>query len=239
MNKKRILLIILAVLDAGIVAFLFVVHIGMLINVVGKSAQEVQILAEGEGLFAFLAGNLTVYGVAFVIPLFLILAANIVGLVLYVRKATKKEQVTIGDLSEDERDLLKKELLRDLQGESGSKPKKKAARVEEEEEEEEDEEDDAEEEPKPKKKHKKKAPVEDEDEDESEDEDEEEEPEPKKKPKKKAPVKDEDEDDVDEDEDESEDEEEEEEEPKPKKKPKKKSPAKSDEDEGPEGDEND
>ena len=117
MNKKKILFITLAVLDAAIVTFLFVVHIAMLVNVVGKSAAEVQEFAKGEGLFSFLAGNLTVYGLAFVLPLFVILAANIIGLVLYVKKATKKEKVTIGDLSAEEKEALKKELLKDLQSE--------------------------------------------------------------------------------------------------------------------------
>ena len=115
MNKKKILLICLAVLDAAVVTFLFVVHIAMLVNVVGKTPEAVQEFAKGDGLFSFLAGHLTVYGVAFVIPLFVILAANIIGLVLYVKKATKKEKVTIKDLSDEEKEALKKELLQDLE----------------------------------------------------------------------------------------------------------------------------
>ncbi len=115
MNKKKILFISLAALDVAIVVFLFVIHIIMLANVVGKSPMEVQEFAKGKGLFPYLAGHLVVYGCAFVIPLFVILAANIVALVLYMRKSLKKEKVTVSDLSEEEKEALKKELLKDLE----------------------------------------------------------------------------------------------------------------------------
>lgn len=112
--KKKILFISLAVLDVAVVTFLFVVHIIMLANVIGKTPEQIQAFAQGKGLFSYLAGHITVYGFAFVVPLFVILAANIVGLVLYIRKATKKEKVTVDSLTEEEREALKKELLKDL-----------------------------------------------------------------------------------------------------------------------------
>lgn len=115
MNKKKILWISLAVLDIAIVVFLFVVHIIMLANVVGKTPEQIQQFASGSGLFPYLAGHLSVYGFAFVVPLFVVLAANIVGLVIYVRKTTKKKAVTVNDLSEEEKEALKKELLKDLE----------------------------------------------------------------------------------------------------------------------------
>ena len=115
MNKKKILFIALAVLDVAVVTFLFVVHIVMLVNVIGKTPAAVQEFAKGSGLFPYLAGHLAVYGFAFVLPLFVILAANIVGLVLYIRKTTQKEKVTVSDLSEEEKEALKKELLKDLE----------------------------------------------------------------------------------------------------------------------------
>ena len=115
MKNKKPLWIALAVLDAGAVIFLFVVHIVMLANVIGKSPEAVQEFAKGEGLFPYLAGHLTVYGFAFVVPLFVILAANIIGLVLYIKKSTKKEKVSVSDLSEEEKEALKKELLKDLE----------------------------------------------------------------------------------------------------------------------------
>lgn len=115
MNKKKILWISLGALDVAIVVFLFVVHIVMLANVVGKTPEEIQAFASGSGLFPYLAGHLTVYGCAFVIPLFVVLAANIVGLVVYIKKSTKKKAVTVSDLSEEEKEALKKELLKDLE----------------------------------------------------------------------------------------------------------------------------
>ena len=115
MNKKKILWILLGVLDLGIVTFLFVVHIVMLSHVIGKTPLEVQLFAKGEGLFPYLAGHLDVYGYAFVIPLFVVLAANIVGLVIYIKKVTKKEKVSVKDLSDEEKEALKKELLKDLE----------------------------------------------------------------------------------------------------------------------------
>ena len=115
MNKKKILWICIAALDVIVVTFLFVVHIIMLANVIGKTPAAVQEFAKGQGLFPYLAGHLAVYGFAFVLPLFLILAANIIGLVLYIRRTTKKEKVTVSDLSDEEKEALKKELLKDLQ----------------------------------------------------------------------------------------------------------------------------
>ena len=115
MNKKKILWISVGVLDVAVVVFLFVVHIVMLANVVGKTPEEINAFASGSGMFAYLAGHLSVYGFAFVIPLFVVLAANIVGLVLYMKKATKKKAITVNDLTDEEKEALKKELLKDLE----------------------------------------------------------------------------------------------------------------------------
>ena len=115
MKNKKILWICLGALDIALVGFLFVVHIIMLSKIVGKTPIEVREIAEGKGLVAYLAGHLSVYGFVFVLPLFLILAANIVGLVFYLKKNLKRGKVTAADLSEEEREALKKELLKDLQ----------------------------------------------------------------------------------------------------------------------------
>ena len=87
----------------------------MLANVIGKDPVQLHALAEEPTLIGFLAGHLTVYGLAFVVPLVLILAANIVGLVIYLKKGLKKEKITASDLTEEEKEALKKELLKDLQ----------------------------------------------------------------------------------------------------------------------------
>ena len=87
----------------------------MLVNVIGKSTPALIEMSKGEGLIPFLIGHLAVYGFAFVLPLFLVLAANIVGLVIYLRKNLKNDKVTVNDLSEEEKEALKKELLKDLE----------------------------------------------------------------------------------------------------------------------------
>ncbi len=115
MKNKKILWSIIGALDVAIVGFLFVVHVLMLAKVIGKDAVQLQVLAEQPTLIGYLAGHIKVYGFAFVLPLFLILAANIVGLVIYLRKGLKREKITASDLTEEEKEALKKELLKDLQ----------------------------------------------------------------------------------------------------------------------------
>ena len=115
MKAKKILWICLGVLDVAIVVFLFVIHIIMLSNIIGKTPIEVQELAKEPTLVGFLVSNLNVYGFAFVIPLFVILVANVIGLYFYMKKNLKKEKVNVTDLSEEEKEALKKELLKDLQ----------------------------------------------------------------------------------------------------------------------------
>ena len=111
MNKKKVLFIVGVSLDVAITIFLFVLSIIMLANA-GKTDVE---RAAMTGFVGWLV-NLEpwVYGVSFVVPLFVLLAANVVGLVIYVRANTKKEPVKVSDLSDEQKEALKKELLNDL-----------------------------------------------------------------------------------------------------------------------------
>ena len=115
MKNKKVLWIALISLDVALTIFLFVIHIIMLASVIGKSPDQIKNLT---GLIGFLAnkdaGGTTVYLCAFVIPTFVILAANIIGLVIYVRKQTKKEPIKVNDLTDEQKEALKKELLEDL-----------------------------------------------------------------------------------------------------------------------------
>ncbi|MBQ7250219.1 MAG: hypothetical protein IJS37_02625 [Bacilli bacterium] len=112
MKNKKPLYITLLALDAILTLGLSVFNIIMLANVVGKDIQD--IVAQG-GLFAYLAQNATnVYLPAFVVPLFLLLAGNIILLVWYVRKSTRKEPVKVEDLSDEQKEALRKELLEEL-----------------------------------------------------------------------------------------------------------------------------
>ena len=124
-NKKLTWLwITLAAVDVGLTLFLFVIHIIMLAQTVGKTAAEIQANAAKNGLIGYLQTHTTFYLWLFVIPLFVILAGNIVALVLYVRKSTKKEQVKVDNLTDEQREALKRELLQDLAGDQKSEEKK-------------------------------------------------------------------------------------------------------------------
>ena len=121
MKNKKILLISLVSIDVAITAFFFVIHIIMLANL-AKSPEERETVG---GLIGFLMKqeNNAVYLWGFVVPLFVLLAANIIGLVLYVRKTTKKEPVAVSDLTEEQKEALRQQLLKDLAGQSKEEPK--------------------------------------------------------------------------------------------------------------------
>ena len=113
MKNKKPLWIILISLDVAITVALFVISIIMLASTVGKTSADI---AQAEGFIGFLQKNPTIYLVGFVVPLFVLLAANVIGLVLYVRHSTKKEPVKVNDLSEAQKEALRAELLKDLTG---------------------------------------------------------------------------------------------------------------------------
>lgn len=117
---KKPLLIALIVLDVALITFFLVLSIMILITVTKYKNQAV---ANSDGLVkAILQMKPVASFFAFVLPMFLVLAGNIVGLMLYVRKTTKKEPAKISDLSEEQKEALRQELLKDLQG--GSKEEK-------------------------------------------------------------------------------------------------------------------
>lgn len=127
MKNKKALWITLIAVDVAVTLFLFVIHIIMLANVVGKTGPQIDTYVKTHNdLIAFLIKNKWVYLWAFVVPLFLILAGNIVALVLYVRTQTKKEQVTVDNLSDEQKEALRKELLKELAGEAEKPSEDKA-----------------------------------------------------------------------------------------------------------------
>ena len=64
----------------------------------------------------YLQANPTVFLLAFVVPLFILLALNVFILVMYVRKTNKAKQVKLNELSEEEKEALRRELMKDLAG---------------------------------------------------------------------------------------------------------------------------
>ena len=112
-NVKKGLLIGGIVLDVGITVFLLVVSIIMLATMPANGV-EMQKAIEMNGPFiGYLQQNSTVYLFTCVVPLFLLLGLNIVGLVMYIKKAGKTK-ATLAELSDEQKDALKAELLKDL-----------------------------------------------------------------------------------------------------------------------------
>ena len=109
----KVLIIIGIAIDVAITVFLFTVSIIMLAKTAGKTANEIE---NATGFIGYLQKNPKVYGFAFVVPLFLLLAANIIGLVIYVKKSSQNRPVEVNDLSEEQKEALRQELLKELQG---------------------------------------------------------------------------------------------------------------------------
>lgn len=113
---KKPLLIGLVVLDVAVITFFLVLSIMILITVTTYKNQAAQ---HADGLIKVILEMKPVASFfAFVLPMFLVLAGNIVGLMLYVRKTTKKEPAKLEDLSEEQKEALRQELLKDLQGDN-------------------------------------------------------------------------------------------------------------------------
>ena len=116
-NKKPLFIAIIA-LDLALTIFFLVISIIMLAETVGKTPAEI---AMNEGFIGYLQNHTTVYLVGFVVPLFVVLAANIIGLVIFVKKTSKSEPAQLSDLSDEQKEALRQELLKDLMG--GGAPK--------------------------------------------------------------------------------------------------------------------
>ena len=116
-TTKKILFFTGLSLDVIITIFLFVVSVIMLATM-PQNSYEMDIAIQKNGQFiGYLQKNPIVYLCAFVVPLFVLLTANIVFLILYVRKVGKKSEVAVDDLTEEQKAALRAELLKELQNE--------------------------------------------------------------------------------------------------------------------------
>lgn len=115
-KNKKILIITAVVVDILITVFLFIISIIMLV-MLGKYGNAKEAISHANGLILYLLQNTNVYFWGFVFPLFVLLAGNIVGLVFYVKKTSAQENAPtkLDDLSEEQKEALKAELLKDLQ----------------------------------------------------------------------------------------------------------------------------
>ena len=116
MKKTKKLLIIGAIgVDVCITIFLFVISVIMLF-LIGKYGSAADAINHANGLILYLLKHTSFYFWVFVFPLFVLLAANIVGLVFYVKKTSAKDNgpTKLDDLSEEQKEALRQELLKDL-----------------------------------------------------------------------------------------------------------------------------
>ena len=117
MKKYQKVLIIAGIaLDVAITIFFFVISIVMLI-MLGKYGNPQEATKHASGLILYLLEHTVFYFWVFVFPLFVLLAGNIIGLVFYVKKTSAQENAPakLDDLSEEQKEALKAELLKDLQ----------------------------------------------------------------------------------------------------------------------------
>ena len=108
-KTKKILYISLFSLDIVLTLFLFIVSI-IMIATMPKSSVEINT----KTFIGYLQGHPTVFLLSVVVPLFILLAINIIILVKFVKKQSEKKKVGLSDLSEEEKEALRKELLKDI-----------------------------------------------------------------------------------------------------------------------------
>ena len=112
---KKPLIIAGLVLDVGVTIFLFVISILILAKVIpAATIEEAKNNSRNLPLIHFLLEHNMVYFGAFVLPLFFLLIGNIVGLVFYVKKTSGKQPAQLDDLTEEQKEALRQELLKDL-----------------------------------------------------------------------------------------------------------------------------
>ncbi len=111
-KTKKILFIALFAVDIAITVFLFVVSILLLVNMPANIVEA----ANKPEFFKFFYNNEWAIPVIVVVPLFLLLGLNIFALFMYVKKTSANKKVKLNELSDTEKEALRKELMRDLAG---------------------------------------------------------------------------------------------------------------------------
>lgn len=118
-NKtKKILFFTGLGVDVAVTIFLFVLAIIMLATMPADGRDMQDAVAKNGPFIGYLQQHYTIYFWACVFPLILLLIGNVVFLVLYIRKAGKKPEVAVDDLSEEQKAALRAELLKDLEKEN-------------------------------------------------------------------------------------------------------------------------
>lgn len=114
-KNKKALWISLFSLDAAVTIFLFVVSIIMLATMPKNDLERYALEKAGaKNFIQWFQLNPTAYLFIGVIPLFILLVLNIVVLIRVIKNATAKKAVELNDLSAEQKEELRKELLNDL-----------------------------------------------------------------------------------------------------------------------------
>ena len=110
---RKALIIAFIVVDVGVTLALTILSIFMLIKIAPIKTEAER--AALTGLIGYFANHPMFYLWTCVVPMFVLLAANILLLVMYVRKSTKKEPVELKDLSKEQKAALREALRKELE----------------------------------------------------------------------------------------------------------------------------
>ena len=116
-KTKKVLIFIGLGIDVAITVFLFVLSIIMLATMpdlknIGYYDMQTY-YADHPGMITYLQANPTTYLLACVLPLIVLLIANIILLVWYINRAGKMK-TQLSDLSEEQKAALRAELAKDM-----------------------------------------------------------------------------------------------------------------------------
>lgn len=116
-KTKKILIFTGLGIDVAITISLFVIAIIMLATMPASRIAAHEAIEKNGPFIGYMQQHPTVYFWSCVFPLILLLVANIVILVLFVRTLGKKKQMAVEDLNEEQKAALRAELLKELQTE--------------------------------------------------------------------------------------------------------------------------
>ena len=117
-KTKKVLIFAGLGIDVAITIALFVIAIIMLVTMPSSRIAAKDAIEQNGPFIGYMQQHPTVYFWSCVFPLILLLAANVVILVLFIRNLGKKKAIAVQDLNEEQKAALRAELLKELQGES-------------------------------------------------------------------------------------------------------------------------
>ncbi len=108
-KTKKILYIALFALDVSVVLFLFIVP-----TIVAATMPSLRTDIDKTTFIGFFQANPNAILFAFVLPAVVLLGLNIFILIKFVKKVNARKKVQLNELSAEEKEALRKELMKDL-----------------------------------------------------------------------------------------------------------------------------